>query len=79
MDTWYTKALGDGIMASAPAEEIRQAFERATQAGGASPEMAVFTRLEWKAGYTEKGSLPFPRSTILPDILAGDRHHPETA
>jgi len=46
MNTWYTKALGDGIMASIPAEEIRQAFERAFQAGGAPPEMAVFTRLE---------------------------------
>jgi hypothetical protein len=46
MDTWYTKELGDGIMASTPAEEIRQAFQRAVQSEGALPEMAVFTRLE---------------------------------
>lgn len=48
MDNWYTKELGDGIMANTPAEEIRQAFQRSVQAqaGKAPPEMAVFTRLE---------------------------------
>lgn len=46
MDTWYTKDLGNGIMASTPAEEIRQAFQRSSQDKGAPPEMAVFTRLE---------------------------------
>jgi len=46
MDTWYSKELGDGIMADMPAEEIRQAFQRSTQTEGAPPKMAVFTRLE---------------------------------
>ena len=46
MDTWYTKDLGDGIMASMPAEQIKQAFQQSFQDGGAPPEMAVFTRLE---------------------------------
>ena len=46
MGTWYTKELGDGMTASTPAEEIKQAFLRKFQAEGQPPEMAVFTRLE---------------------------------
>jgi len=44
MNTWYTKALGDGMTASIPADEIKDAF---LQLSKASPlEAAVFTRLE---------------------------------
>jgi hypothetical protein len=46
MNTWYTKALGDGITASMPSEEIREAFLRSFQASGQPRDMAIFTRLE---------------------------------
>jgi len=46
MSVWYTKELGDGITASIPSDEIKEAFSRAFQADGMPPEMAVFTRLE---------------------------------
>jgi hypothetical protein len=46
MDTWYTKSLGDGMMASMPADEIREVFLRLFPDRGLSPELAVFTRLE---------------------------------
>ena|SRR5687767_4974293 len=46
MNTWYTKANGDGITAAMPSEEIREAFLRAFQTAGRPLEMAVFTRLE---------------------------------
>jgi len=44
MNTWYTKALGDGMTASLPADEIKDAFLQLSEAG--SLEAAVFTRLE---------------------------------
>ena len=46
MSTWYTKDLGDGIMASTPSEEIKAAFQRSFVTAGSPPEMAVFTRAE---------------------------------
>jgi hypothetical protein len=46
MTSWYTKELGDGIMADAPSEEIKAAFLRSFQAAGEPLEMAIFTRLE---------------------------------
>jgi hypothetical protein len=46
MDTWYSKELGDGIMASAPSDEIEKEFLRLFTAMGKPLDMAVFTRLE---------------------------------
>jgi hypothetical protein len=46
MNTWYTKDLGDGIMASTPSDEIKEAFQRSFLAAGSPLEMAVFTRAE---------------------------------
>jgi hypothetical protein len=46
MEPWYSKELGDGIMASTPADEIEQAFQRLFDAAGRPLTMAVFTRLE---------------------------------
>ena len=46
MNTWYTKGLGDGITASMPSEDIRDAFLQSFQAAGKPLEMAIFTRLE---------------------------------
>lgn len=45
-NTWYTKGLGDGIMADMPSDEIRAAFLRAFHSAGGPRDMAVFTRLE---------------------------------
>jgi hypothetical protein len=46
MDTWYAKALGDGIMASVPSGEIEKAFLGVFNTVGKPLNMAVFTRLE---------------------------------
>jgi hypothetical protein len=46
MDTWYTKGLGDGMTASIPSDQIKDAFLRSFQAEGMPLDMAVFTRLE---------------------------------
>lgn len=46
MDTWYRKVLGDGMTASMPSEEIKEAFLRLFPAGGTPPEIAVFSRPE---------------------------------
>jgi hypothetical protein len=46
MDTWYSKELGDGIMASTPSDEIEKEFLRLFTAMGKPLNMAVFTRLE---------------------------------
>ena len=42
MTTWFSKELGDGILAYAPKEAIQQAFFAETR----PMEMAVFTRHE---------------------------------
>ncbi|MEP6895871.1 MAG: hypothetical protein ABI986_09720 [Chloroflexota bacterium] len=44
MHTWYTKTLGDGMTASLPTGEIKEAFLKLSAAS--SLEAAVFTRLE---------------------------------
>jgi|SRR5687768_1184465 len=46
MGPWYSKALGDGMMAATPSDEIKKAFLQRFNAAGKPLEMAVFTRLE---------------------------------
>jgi hypothetical protein len=46
MNTWYSKALGDGIMAAGPSDEIEEAFLRGFHTAGGPINMAVFTRRE---------------------------------
>ena len=43
---WYSLSLGDGMMASVPSEEIREAFLPIFKKEGNPLDMAVFTRLE---------------------------------
>jgi len=46
MEFWYSKELGDGIMASMPSDEIQEAFLKSFIAAGRPLNMAVFTRYE---------------------------------
>jgi len=46
MDIWYSKELGDGMMAATPSDEIEKAFLKLFIAAGKPLNMAVFTRLE---------------------------------
>src|SRR5688500_20397590 len=46
METWYSKELGDAIMASMPSDEIEAAFQQLFVAAGKPLNMAVFTRQE---------------------------------
>jgi len=46
MDTWYSKELGDGMMAAMPSDEIEKAFLKLFMAAGKPLDMALFTRLE---------------------------------
>ena len=46
MDTWYSKELGDAIMASMPSDEIEAAFQQLYIDSGRPLNMAVFTRQE---------------------------------
>jgi len=46
MDTWYSKEIGDGMMAAMPSDEIVEAFLRMFDKLGKPLDMAVFTRLE---------------------------------
>ncbi len=46
MDTWYSKELGDAIMASMPSDEIEEVFQQLFVAAGKPINMAVFTRQE---------------------------------
>jgi hypothetical protein len=46
IDTWYSKELGDGIMAAMPSDEIEKAFLKLFNNAGKPLNMAVFTRLE---------------------------------
>jgi hypothetical protein len=46
MDTWYSKELGDGMMAAMPSKEIEEVFLTSFVAAGRPPDMAVFTRHE---------------------------------
>ena len=45
-DTWYSKALGDGIMAAMPSDEIEKEFLKLFIVAGKPLNMAVFTRPE---------------------------------
>ncbi|MBI5353356.1 MAG: hypothetical protein HZB50_12015 [Chloroflexi bacterium] len=45
-DTWYSKELGDGMMASMPLDEIGEAFMKLFSAVGKPPDMAIFTRYD---------------------------------
>jgi hypothetical protein len=45
MDTWFYKALGDGMTADEPSEEIRAAFLE-TYKSVETADIAVFTRSE---------------------------------
>ena len=46
MDTWYSKELGDGMMAAMPSDEIEKLFLKLFNGAGKPLDMAVFTRLE---------------------------------
>jgi hypothetical protein len=46
MDSWYSKELGDGMLAATPSDEIREVFMQLFDAAGKPLDMAVFTRHE---------------------------------
>ena len=46
MDTWYSKELGDAIMAALPSDEIEEKFLHLFISAGKPHNMAVFTRPE---------------------------------
>jgi hypothetical protein len=46
MNNWYFLNLGDGIMAAAPTDELKERFLHSFDEAGSPPEMAVFTRAE---------------------------------
>ncbi len=46
METWYSKQLGDGMMASMPSAEIEEIFLPLFESAGKPVDMAVFTRHE---------------------------------
>ncbi len=46
MDTWYSVGLGDGITATTPTDEVKEAFMKSFNAAGKPSNMAVFTRFE---------------------------------
>jgi len=45
-NTWFSKALGDGVEAYAPSTRILDAFESVYMAADQPPNMAVFSRYE---------------------------------
>lgn len=46
MEFWYSKSLGDEMMASMPSAEIAEIFLPLFEAAGKPVDMAVFTRYE---------------------------------
>jgi hypothetical protein len=46
MATWYSKALGDGIVSTLPSVQIEKAFLELSAASGNPADMAVFTRYD---------------------------------
>lgn len=46
MSTWFSKQLGDGIVAHTPSTEIAEAFQPLYAAAGSPGDMAVFTRYD---------------------------------
>ncbi|MHB1198975.1 MAG: hypothetical protein ACYCZ6_05340 [Polaromonas sp.] len=46
MRTWFSKHLGDGVLAYAPKDQIQDMFPALFAAAGRPADMAVFTRHE---------------------------------
>ena len=46
MENWYSKQLGDGMMAPTPTAEIEAIFLPLFESAGKPVDMAVFTRFE---------------------------------
>jgi hypothetical protein len=46
MSTWFSKQLGDGIVAHTPSTEIAEAFRPLFAAAGRPADMAIFTRYD---------------------------------
>lgn len=46
MHTWFSKQLGDGVLAHAPKEHIKDIFPALFAAAGRPADMAVFARHE---------------------------------
>jgi hypothetical protein len=46
MTQWYSKDVGDGIAASAPSDQIQEAFLPFFTAAGQPTDMAVFSRYD---------------------------------
>ena len=46
MPTWFSKQLGDGVLAYAPKDQIQDMFPARFAAAGRPADMAVFTRHE---------------------------------
>jgi hypothetical protein len=46
MGFWYSKQLGDGMMAAMPSAEIEKVFQSLFETAGKPADMAVFTRHE---------------------------------
>lgn len=46
MHTWFSKQLGDGVLAYAPKDQIQAMFPPLFSAAGRPVDMAVFTRHE---------------------------------
>lgn len=46
MQTWFSQALGDGVLAFEPKESLREQFERMCAQAEHPVDMAVFTRHE---------------------------------
>jgi len=44
MGNWYSKVLGDGMVAHLPSTQIQEAFRNLSTASGNPADMAVFTR-----------------------------------
>jgi hypothetical protein len=49
MEQWHSKALGDGVDASAPSQRIQQLFKPMFLASGRPSSMAVFSRHDRQA------------------------------
>ena|SRR3981081_1624704 len=48
MNTWHSKALGDGVTALAPSRRIQEMFLPMFAASGQPTDMAVFSRYDLK-------------------------------
>jgi len=46
MGSWYSKVLGDGMVAHLPSGQIEEAFRKLFTASGNPADMAVFTRYD---------------------------------